>query len=258
MRKADPGSVASCILAPVRRSPTRARAFTLIELLVVIAIIVLLVSILMPTLTLTRELARRATCGSRVRGLTLGVLLYAEDWREELPSDAWHPTKPWIDWAIRMSPHMKETLTPYTGGREMLECPNLYGMAWDPSLGPLHPSFLGYTYWGGKDHLATRQAGMPLGLSDPPDLILLSDMNVRCKYGFADRWVVTPHTRSGAVRGPSTDSVYLVRPAVRTDSWGMGGEGGNVARLDGSVAWRDAPQMTERFTDSWRTFPCYR
>ena len=54
-------------------------AFTLIELLVVIAIISTLASILFPVFAAARESARKATCLSTSRQLTLGVLMYAQD-----------------------------------------------------------------------------------------------------------------------------------------------------------------------------------
>jgi prepilin-type N-terminal cleavage/methylation domain-containing protein len=57
----------------------RSKAFTLIELLVVIAIIALLMAILMPSLNLARDQARRVHCVSNTKALTLGWLLYKDD-----------------------------------------------------------------------------------------------------------------------------------------------------------------------------------
>lgn len=54
-------------------------AFTLIELLVVIAIISLLVSILLPSLTMAKELARSAACLANTRTLMLAQQFYADD-----------------------------------------------------------------------------------------------------------------------------------------------------------------------------------
>lgn len=52
-------------------------AFTLIELLVVIAIIALLVSILVPSLSAARELARRVPCMTAERSMGLGFSMYS-------------------------------------------------------------------------------------------------------------------------------------------------------------------------------------
>jgi prepilin-type N-terminal cleavage/methylation domain-containing protein len=58
---------------------SRHRGFTLIELLVVIAIIALLVTILMPTLTRAKDLARRAVCASNMRNIATANQLYATE-----------------------------------------------------------------------------------------------------------------------------------------------------------------------------------
>ncbi len=58
--------------------------FTLIELLVVIAIISLLVSILLPSLQRTQELARRTVCMTNQRSIGLSVALYAESNNDRL------------------------------------------------------------------------------------------------------------------------------------------------------------------------------
>jgi prepilin-type N-terminal cleavage/methylation domain-containing protein/prepilin-type processing-associated H-X9-DG protein len=58
----------------------RAGGFTLIELLVVIAIIALLVSILLPSLSQAKELARAIDCGVRLKAMSLSFAYYTEDW----------------------------------------------------------------------------------------------------------------------------------------------------------------------------------
>jgi prepilin-type N-terminal cleavage/methylation domain-containing protein/prepilin-type processing-associated H-X9-DG protein len=64
-------------LARVRRSAVR-HAFTLIELLVVIAIIALLVSILLPSLSMAKELARDIVCRSHLKHIATCHAMYAE------------------------------------------------------------------------------------------------------------------------------------------------------------------------------------
>lgn len=60
----------------------KTRAFTLIELLVVIAIIGILVSLLLPSLSRAREMARGAVCLSNLRQLSHGWHLYADENRD--------------------------------------------------------------------------------------------------------------------------------------------------------------------------------
>jgi prepilin-type N-terminal cleavage/methylation domain-containing protein/prepilin-type processing-associated H-X9-DG protein len=59
--------------------------FTLIELLVVIAIIAILAAILFPVFARARENARRASCQSNLKQLSLSVFQYVQDYDSILP-----------------------------------------------------------------------------------------------------------------------------------------------------------------------------
>ena len=60
-------------------------AFTLIELLVVIAIISLLISILVPSLSRAKDLAKLVLCASNQHNIGIGLILYADENDEYLP-----------------------------------------------------------------------------------------------------------------------------------------------------------------------------
>jgi prepilin-type N-terminal cleavage/methylation domain-containing protein len=76
------------------------RGFTLVELLVVIAIIALLMSILAPVLSRTREVAARLACGTNLSGIGKAMAVYAHDSEGRLPraggpDSTWGTTKSW-------------------------------------------------------------------------------------------------------------------------------------------------------------------
>jgi prepilin-type N-terminal cleavage/methylation domain-containing protein len=61
------------------------KGFTLVELLVVIAIIALLMGILMPALARVRQIAFRMVCGTNLSGIGKAMLIYSNDYEDELP-----------------------------------------------------------------------------------------------------------------------------------------------------------------------------
>ncbi|MBN1555616.1 MAG: type II secretion system protein [Phycisphaerae bacterium] len=97
------------VLSPRAKSspnPTARRrcAFTLIELLVVIAIISLLVSILVPSLTKAKELAKRAVCASHLRAIGVSASLYAQENSGYFPSVGPRVGNSNYDWAAAYRP----------------------------------------------------------------------------------------------------------------------------------------------------------
>jgi prepilin-type N-terminal cleavage/methylation domain-containing protein len=64
-------------------------AFSLVELLAVIAIVAVLLAVLIPALSQTRESARRAACGANHKSLTTALFTSAGDYRGKVPLGHW-------------------------------------------------------------------------------------------------------------------------------------------------------------------------
>lgn len=64
---------------------TERRAFTLIDVLVSISVIAVLIAILLPSISMVRESARKVICSSDMRQIGLGMNMYAEDNNDLLP-----------------------------------------------------------------------------------------------------------------------------------------------------------------------------
>ena len=89
-------------------------AFTLIELLVVIAIIAILAAILFPVFARARENARRSSCQSNLKQISLGLLQYRQDYDERFaPASV---AAPGVGWANIMQPYVKSI--------QILQCPS--------------------------------------------------------------------------------------------------------------------------------------
>lgn len=114
--------------------------FTLIELLVVISIISLLVSILLPSITKAKDLAKSIACASNLKQLALATQMYVDDNDESFPNNR-HGS--YVLWMSLLSPYMGEKWSLVYEGLESTDtvffCPvadpakhNIGGTPWYP------------------------------------------------------------------------------------------------------------------------------
>jgi prepilin-type N-terminal cleavage/methylation domain-containing protein/prepilin-type processing-associated H-X9-DG protein len=101
---------------------TQRSGFTLIELLVVIAIIAILAAILFPVFARAREKARQSSCLSQQKQIALGILMYAQDYDEEMPRQ--YTTNPTVRWMAYVMPYIKNY--------QLFTCPSDQSYSLDP------------------------------------------------------------------------------------------------------------------------------
>jgi prepilin-type N-terminal cleavage/methylation domain-containing protein len=112
-------------------------AFTLVELLVVIGIIALLISILLPALTAARTSAMGINCASRMRQLSMAIVMYVGDNKGCLPpafnkaSTGNNNASGWVGNGIFPSPNITSFLDQYlyanTQQDNFYTCPQFSG-----------------------------------------------------------------------------------------------------------------------------------
>jgi prepilin-type processing-associated H-X9-DG protein len=89
----------------------------LIELLVVIAIIAILAAILFPVFAQAREKARQTACMSKLKQMGLGLMMYSQDYDENL-------VPAWIGSAYPGYARWMDVIQPYVKNKQIFTCPS--------------------------------------------------------------------------------------------------------------------------------------
>jgi prepilin-type N-terminal cleavage/methylation domain-containing protein len=219
--------------------------FTLIELLVVVAIITILVALLLPALANAKEKARRTACKNHLRQFSIGLQLYGDDNLQWLPTGA-SEYGPLDDHIPVIKTNTRNAIIVYTRSWQVLDCPSL-GKPFNQPAGWSERDYgvvMGYNYLGGHTNTPwpaysgyTNTWVSPQKLTANSSLALLTDLN---DWSPGDSKTFAPHGRRGPILQAGD---YANASAGGASSAAIGGAGGNVGLLDGSVEWRQIKAM---------------
>ena len=233
---------------------SRRKGFSLVELLVVVGIVAMLVALLLPALRRAREQAQRTACAAQLRQLTAAVVAYGIENRGRVPSGernggpnqgehcVWISTATYDAISRYLTAGKGKTTEDYvlSGDRSRMEqhfaCPNIWvaeGAEMPYYAAPVG-WVIGYNYLGG--HAVVPPAfnwKSPMKLSDRASSALWCDLN---DWSPPDRWTIVSHRKSGAA-----GFFYGTKGGLHPKEHNAAG--GNVAFLDGSVAWRNLDDM---------------
>ncbi len=113
------------------------RGFTLVELLVAVAIVAVLGVCALPAFRMVHDLALRTQCTSRIRNLSSGLLLYAYDREQTLPSDAMpeyhNPEGIWFGYGALVVPYLGMTAETAASSPQVFSCPMVRNDVGHPS-----------------------------------------------------------------------------------------------------------------------------
>ncbi|MFW5867119.1 MAG: DUF1559 domain-containing protein [Armatimonadota bacterium] len=201
------------------------KGFTLIELLVVIAIIAILAAILFPVFARAREKARQTSCLSNVKQMTLGFLMYAQDYDETMSPRYYR-----LDPSVAGGPHWPQLIYPYVKNDQVYQCPS----ARENSYG-YNDATLAYESMAGADR--------------PSELVILCDVKRAWNSSGGTSWALRvgrPSVFGDPPQVPSNDhddEPLSGDPAYTARPRGLHNGGANVGYLDGHAKWSRTDQF---------------
>lgn len=214
---------------PTRRFESGSRArrvagFSLIDVLVSLSVVVVLMSLLAPSLKSAQEAARRVACASNIRQIGLGMQMYAFDHDGHLPPSALVPPNAQIRRTRNPNGLLGDTMFPRVEGQ-----PGRPGIAASSGV------------WDGLGVLVKQDY-----LSAPGVFYCPSHHGMHSFEFYAPRWTQEPGFIAGNYQYRLLNSPYLSELAPRTTLIADGMrtkddynhiKGNNFLRVDLNVEW---------------------
>lgn len=243
-------SVMRVLLENFNRGSLSKQKFTLMELLVVVAIISILASMLLPVLGGSREKARRASCLSDNRQLSLMVFFYAEDNNTVLPLDG----RTYHNNGFKPDLWRSDMFMPY-----MTAVPSIDDLDSDAGVGNVIPlmnvggfdifNCTSADYPWNETEWTTNEKQGSLGYGDIISAKLYLGNGQRTEAGYLRNWEELPQTTSDdqpteKLVVSSQIRYYAAEHEGEAVGWGTTShkkngrpEGANQIYLDGSGRW---------------------
>lgn len=219
------------------------RGFTLTELLVVIAIIVLLAAILFPVFARVREKARASVCASNMKQIGLGLLQYAQDYDETLPTMSNVNNVP--NYATSTDTNWIVGVYPYVRSWQIFRCPSA------PAYTDIRP--VGYDAYKPSGNSTTGYIVNGVVLQRKlPALVSPAALIWAREYYLTNFAEVRPTVSTGSISLPLIPGSGGPDMVDWLNNWSPGTYeaihlgGMNLLHCDGHVRWRHRNSISSR------------
>jgi prepilin-type N-terminal cleavage/methylation domain-containing protein/prepilin-type processing-associated H-X9-DG protein len=233
---------------------TRKLGFTLIELLVVIAIIAILAAILFPVFAQAKAAAKKTVCLSNNKQLSLGAIMYANDYDDEFPYQAsgdpglTYYGEPYINGAMdpTAATNWDRGIYPYVKSYGLYLCPvatdqdGLDGWGCFETSGPLSGKPTAFCGSYGLNALAAGKSNTVM--PSPAGTVLMSETSAKQKTSISiPSWQPYGVNCSGYLGTPASNYCPDGTDGPTTD---VNHTGGNYGFADGHSKYSLKSAMT--------------